>query len=176
MSNTTPLDCRQGGKGFTLLELLVVCSIIGVLSTVALGRFWGLQEEVEKVMAEQVIGALKNAARIRAAGLLSASRWDEFRRMPQGNPFEWLEEAPGNYRGELSGRGEPGNWYFDKKNGTTIYYINHGESFRPEEEEPVMRFRVVGLDSAGHPTGPHAFSWVGVRPLADYVWRGRVMR
>jgi prepilin-type N-terminal cleavage/methylation domain-containing protein len=176
MNGKSPLAHRQGGKGFTLLELLVVCAIVGILATAALGRLWDLQADVEKVMAEQVLGALKNAARIRAAGVLSASRWDEFRSMPQGNPFDWLEEPPGNYRGELKGVGEPGNWYFDKNSATTIYYIKHADAFRPREEEPVMRFRVVGLDSAGRQISQGGFSWVGVRPLADYVWRGKIVR
>jgi prepilin-type N-terminal cleavage/methylation domain-containing protein len=166
----------QLGTGFTLLELMVVCAIVGLLATAALGRFWELQDEVEKVMAEQVLGALKDAVRIRAAGLISASRWDEFRKMPHDNPFDWLDETPENYRGELKETAQSGNWYFDKKNGMTIYYIKHGESFRPLAVQPVMRFRVVGVDSAGQQTGHNAFSWVALRPHDEYVWRGKRIR
>lgn len=174
MTHKPRLHFRQEARGFTLLELMVVCALVGTLAAVALGRLWDLQADVEEVMAEQVVGALKNAARIRAVELMSAARWDEFRSMPRHNPFDWLEEQPRNYRGELPGSPEPGNWYFDRKSSVAIYYIKHGEGFSSTGVEPVMRFHVVGLDSAGRPVTQPSFSWVGVRPLAEYVWRGKM--
>ena len=176
MTGVCQRHARQRLSGFTLLELLVVCALVGVLATLALGRLWSLQQEVEEAMAEQVIGALKNGVRIRAAELINASRWEEFRDLPKRNPFDWLEEQPGNYRGELKGSVEAGNWYFDKTTGATIYYVKRADDFRSVEGSSVMRFFVVGLDSSGHSLNKPPFSWVGVRPQAEYVWQGRVLR
>ena len=163
-------------RGFTLLELLVVCALIGVLATFALGRLWSLQQVAEEAVAEQVIGALKNGLRIRSAELISASRWDEFRALPQRNPFDWLEELPENYRGELKETGVPGNWYFDKEIGAATYFVKRADDFRSTEGAPIMRFFVVGLDGSGTLIKKPPFSWLGLRAQAEYVWLGRVLR
>jgi len=166
----------QRYSGFTLLELLIVCGLVGVLATFALSRLWSLQQDVEEVMAEQVIGGLKNGVRIHAAELIAAARWDELREMPQRNPFDWLEEQPENYRGELKGRGEAGHWYYDKATGAATYYVKHADGFRSADGSAVMRFFVVGLDGSGRMLNKPPFAWVGIRPQAEYVWQGRILR
>jgi prepilin-type N-terminal cleavage/methylation domain-containing protein len=166
----------QRCSGFTLLELLIVCGVVGVLATFALGRLWSLQQDVEEIMAEQVVGALKSGVRIHAAELIGASRWDELREMPQRNPFDWLEDQPENYRGELKGRGELGNWYFDKTSGAATYFVKHADGFRSADGSAEMRFFVVGLDGSGRVLNHPPFAWVGIRPQAEYVWLGRILR
>jgi general secretion pathway protein G len=172
--------CRKlGGRsvaGFTLFELLIVCSLIGVLAALALERLWSMQQVAEEVMAEQVVSALRDGVRIRSAELISAQRWEEFRRLPQRNPFELLEELPGNYRGELKSVGEPGYWYFDRKAGAAIYVVKRASEFRSSDGSTVMRFAVVGLDGEGRSLTAPPFSWLGIRPSAEYVWLGRPVR
>lgn len=162
--------------GFTLLELSVVCAVVALLAVVAFDRFRSFQEDAEVVMAEQVLGTLKNATRIRATELISGRQWDELRRMVGGNPFDWLEEMPENYGGKLAGEGRPGRWYFDAAQGAVVYFVSHGERFESAGHSPSMRFTVVGLDSAGNPLKDGPFSWVGVHPDARYVWNGRTFK
>lgn len=176
MSTLSNLCRNVRARGFTLLELLVVCAVVALLAAFALERFRSFQEDAEVVMAEQVLGSLKNAARIRATELISARQWDDLRRMVGGNPFDWLEELPENYAGKLSGEGRPGQWYFDAARGAVVYFVRHGERFESSGVLPSMRFAVVGLDSAGHPLTDGPFSWVGVRPEARYVWNERTVK
>ena len=166
----------NGARGFTLFELLVVCALVALLAVFALERFRSVQEDAEEVMAEQVLGTLKNATRIRATELISGRRWDELRRMVGGNPFDWLEELPENYDGKLTGEGRPGRWYFDSARGAVVYFVRHAERFESSGGSPSMRFAVVGLDSVGNPLTDEPFSWVGVRPDARYVWNERAMQ
>lgn len=168
-----PIDRAQG---FTLLELSVVCAVVALLAVVAFDRFRSFQEDAEVVMAEQVLGTLKNATRIRATELISGRRWDELRRMVGGNPFDWLEELPENYGGQLAGEGRPGRWYFDAGRGAVVYFVRHGERFESADHLPSMRFAVVGLDSEGNPLTDGPFSWVGVRPEARYVWNEKSVK
>jgi general secretion pathway protein G len=167
---------RQRLAGFTLLELLVVCALVGVFAAFALDRLWAMQQVAEEAMAEQVLGALKNGVRIRSAELITANRWEEFRHLPLQNPFEWLEELPGNYRGELKGDGAAGNWYFDRKAGAVVYYVKRAGEFRAADQSLVMRFAVVGLDRSGQLRSAPPFAWVGLRSQTEYVWLGRVLR
>ncbi len=180
MSSGRAQICRRRRAGFTLFELLVVCALVGVLATLALNRLWDLQEEVERVVAEQTVGALKNALRIRAAELMTAARWDEFRKLPGSNPFAWMEEPPSNYGGELGAAsavaGTPGFWYFDRVNGALVYYVKRAAGFRAGDGSRIMRFAVVGVDAAGRPTAGPSFAWVGLRARSEYLWLGKLLR
>ena len=172
----TPISVRYDDRGFTLFELFVVCTIIGVLAVFALQRLWAMQQVAEEAMAEQVIGALKNGVRIRSAELISANRWDEFRYLPQRNPFDWQEELPGNYRGELKGEGIAGSWYFDAGQRSVVYIVKRADDFRASDGTQTLRFTVVGVDGSGQVRKDEPFSWLALRPQAEYLWLGRVLR
>ena len=94
------MACRRHGRGFTLLELLVVLSIIAVLATAGLERFWHLQEQAEHAAMEQSLLGLKFALRIQVATASAAQDPARLHRLAAGNPFDWLEERPANYAGE----------------------------------------------------------------------------
>lgn len=167
---------RYHERGFTLFELLVVITIIGVLAAFALERLWAMQQMAEEAMAEQVVGALKNGVRIRSAELISGNRWDEFRKLPEGNPFDWMEELPSNYRGELKGEGEGGNWYFDARRHSAVYFVKRADNFSASDGTRTLRFVVVGVDGSGQARKEGSFSWLVVRPQARYYWLGRELR
>lgn len=59
---------KQNVKGFTLIELVVVITIIGILSAVALPRFVDLQRDARVSKTQAMYGA------IRSAGVLAHSR------------------------------------------------------------------------------------------------------
>ena len=50
--------------GFSLIELLVVISIIGVLSAVLVANFMGMRERARDAQKIQDLGAIKNALRL----------------------------------------------------------------------------------------------------------------
>lgn len=54
----------KNNKGFSLIELLVVISIIGVLTTVLVMNFVGSRERARDAQKIQSLGSLKNALRM----------------------------------------------------------------------------------------------------------------
>lgn len=51
-------------SGFTIIELVVVITILGILSAVALPRFFGIQDEARAASAAGVAGAVAAASAI----------------------------------------------------------------------------------------------------------------
>lgn len=58
------MNKTKKNKGFSLIELLVVISIIGVLSAVLVANFMGMRERARDAQKIQDLGAIKNALRM----------------------------------------------------------------------------------------------------------------
>ncbi|MDD5432131.1 MAG: prepilin-type N-terminal cleavage/methylation domain-containing protein [Candidatus Omnitrophica bacterium] len=76
-------------KGFTLIELVMVITILGILSAVALPTFWNLQEDAKRAACRGALGGLRSGisiwyAKTAASGAASFPTGAELSSSPGG--------------------------------------------------------------------------------------------
>ncbi|MBI5889677.1 MAG: type II secretion system protein [Nitrosomonadales bacterium] len=127
----------KSSRGFTLLELIVVVSIVAILAGSLLSRIPFYQEQAEKAAMEYVAGAVQSALTIRYSALLTrgAASDKELRALASDNPMDWLAQKPHNYVGEYfdpaSRAIPPGSWYYDLKSHELVYAVDRAAYFMP---------------------------------------------
>jgi len=52
------MRCRRDVRGFTLLELMIVVAIVGLLATIAIPNFFGMQKRARTTEAKSNLGAI----------------------------------------------------------------------------------------------------------------------
>ncbi|HZX33559.1 MAG TPA: type II secretion system protein [Rhodocyclaceae bacterium] len=167
---------RRGQSGFTLLELAVVIVVVSILAGIGLERLRFYQEAAEAAVVDNGISTLKTALHIRSAELISANRWEELRRLPQRNPFDLMEEKPGNYGGAWQVGAAPGYWYFDEAAQQVVYRVSRSERFLAEDGGKDIRFAAVGRNTAGQETAQAGVAYVSLRPVGIYRWFDHLLR
>ncbi|MDD5329906.1 MAG: type II secretion system protein [Sulfuricella sp.] len=163
-----------GPTGFTLLELVVVVSIVAILAGVFLKRAQFYQEQAEKVAMEQTVGIIRSALHLQMAALITKNRMDRIPHLAEQNPMEWLAEKPKGYVGEFFdpkiGEIPRGSWYYDLRDGCLVYLVNSGSHFVPREPgRKWIRYRAaVEYESARG--GEKEFSGVIFKEVEPFQW------
>jgi prepilin-type N-terminal cleavage/methylation domain-containing protein len=123
-------------RGFTLLELIVVISVVAITATIALDRLFGYMSQAEKAAMEYNASMIKSGLWMSAASLMMAERTSDIPALAKQNPINLLAQKPANYLGEIDGRKtdslEGGNWFYDASKHQVIYVVGHRRYFMPE--------------------------------------------
>jgi general secretion pathway protein G len=166
----------QSCKGFTLLEMIVVISLVAILAGMLLQRVWFYQEQAEKVAMEQVAGALQTALVLQYGKLLTHGQESEAGTLATENPLRWLMQKPPNYSGEYYAI-QPatiaaGNWAFDLKSRELVYLPYHADYLDPGTDGHKWVRYHVRLEYEQARGSKHAQELAGVifEPVAPYQW------
>ena len=176
----TDRDPARAGAGFTLLELVIVITIISVLLVIAVSRLLALQVDAERVAMNTVVGVLRSAIGIKVAESIVRQDIGGLPSLAGSNPMDRLAELPSNYLGEKDGVDpatlEDGNWYFDTGSGTLVYLVrNKGYFTGGLQNPPRARFaiRIVYTDRNGNgvfDVGVEAIEGLRLAVLEPYAW------
>lgn len=165
-------------KGFTLIELVVVVTIVAILYTVFLNRVLFYQERAEKTAMVEIAGALQSALVMQYGRLMVRGKESEVAVLATDNPMRWLQKVPTNYAGEYydpqPGAVDPGNWMFDLKSRELIYVLNRADYFVPGKDGlKWIRYRVnLMYDPVPGIRGKGSQELVGTlfEPVEPYRW------
>ncbi len=170
---------RRFRRGFTLLELVVVITIIVVVMGIFLSRMAYYQEQAEKTAMESVVGVIQTALTLQYAQIMTRGKPSDMDMLSQDNPMDWLQRKPRNYAGEfydpLPSSVERGNWMFDLKSRELIYVPRNADYLRSTRNgRKWIRFHVVLVyESPRVPSlrnAPKELTGALVEPVEPYSW------
>jgi prepilin-type N-terminal cleavage/methylation domain-containing protein len=135
-------------RGFTLLELIVVITIIVLLMALFLDRALYYMEQAEKTAMEEVAGSIQSALTMQYGQVLTRGQPSDVAALAQDNPMNWMQKKPRNYAGEFFDPApqavEPGNWMFDLKSRDLVYVMRNANYFKPGKDgRKWIRFHVA---------------------------------
>jgi len=172
-----PAPCAS--KGFTLIELIVVITLIVVLMGIFLNRALFYQEQAEKTAMEEVAGAIQSALTMQYGQVLTRGNSSDVSALALDNPMNWLQKMPRNYSGEFYDPTPlavaPGNWMFDLKSRDLIYVLHNSDNFKPGKDgkkwirfHVVMNYEIPRLPSLQN--APRELTGLLFEPVAPYTW------
>ncbi len=144
-------------RGFSLLELAVVVSVIGVLAGALLSRVDLYQDRAEMAAMENVVGAIRSGLNMKVGHLIATGRTSEMSKLITINPMDLLAQKPANYAGEYyspqNAKISAGNWYFDRKQILLVYIARTGATFQASKSQQ-FRYRIELIRSMDDARGP----------------------
>ncbi|MFA6970343.1 MAG: prepilin-type N-terminal cleavage/methylation domain-containing protein [Gallionella sp.] len=169
----------QSSRGFTLIELVVVTTIIVVLVGVFLNRVMFYQEHAEKTAMEEVAEVIQSALTMQYGQILTRGSLSDLPALVRDNPMNWLQKKPRNYAGEFYDPTpltvESGNWVFDLKSRDLIYVVRNDNYFTPGKDgKKWIRFHTAThYESSRLPSlqaVPPVLTGVMFEPAEPYHW------
>ncbi len=133
-------------QGFTLLELVVVISIISTLLYVAIDRLLKLQVTAEQAVVDQTVGNLQSALALTIAEHIAHGNIPGLKEYVGSNPVKLLAQTPLSYHGYLTGEHAElpgGSWYYRTDTKSLIYQVANQEYFtRPDKDLAQIEFKI----------------------------------
>jgi general secretion pathway protein G len=154
---------NRPGRGFTLLEFVIVVAVTALLSTVLLHRLDGCRRAAEEAAARQTVAALRTALQVEVTRALAQGRTDTLATLAAQNPIRLLAHPPVNYLGEFAlseqGRVARNGWVFDPRDKILVYLTSERERFASGKSE-LPRFKV---ELSRNPTISLALNEIGTQ-------------
>ncbi|OGB23055.1 MAG: hypothetical protein A3I66_08535 [Burkholderiales bacterium RIFCSPLOWO2_02_FULL_57_36] len=169
---------RHRCAGFSLFELAIGITMIGLLATVLSERMLRYQEYAEKTAMEVTARNLRTGLRLRVADLMMRDRLHEIDRLLQDNPITWLETPPPNYIGERANAKQDdtvrGNWYFDNVRRELVYTPFRHRYFQPQlYGNHSIRYRIAAVPVTSG-DGTRSIEGLSLVLLSPYKWEIRL--
>jgi prepilin-type N-terminal cleavage/methylation domain-containing protein len=169
-------DRRPAQRGFTMLELVISITVIGILSAIFLERSLTYQEYGEQTAMEVSLRNMRSGLRLKVADLMTRDQMNRVGELLDQNPVHWLPPPPPNYLGELRNpdpsRLAPGNWYFDAERKEVVYVPQRRRYLKIDNPaERTLRFRVEATKrgAIGALSGERT-EGLALVPLVNYQW------
>ncbi len=166
-------------KGFTLIELIVVITLIVVLMGFFFKSALFYQEQAEKTAMENVVGVLQSELTMQYGQLLTRGKPSDVPALAQDNPMNWLQKLPQNYSGEFYDPTPlavaPGHWMFDLKTRELVYVLSIATHFKPGRDgKEWIRFHISQTYEASRLPSLHAappdLTGLLFVPVEPYSW------
>ncbi|MEX0914478.1 MAG: type II secretion system protein [Wenzhouxiangellaceae bacterium] len=146
---------QEFAEGFTLLELVIVITLVILLFLTAWNRLMPLRGDAEAAHVVSVIGTLRSALGMVASEQVMEGGLEALTELADTNPMALLQQTPDNYIGTRPGDIPPGSWYFDDDSATLRYRVRFPQYLAAAPQDPVelaWRIHVTGDDQ---PNGVH---------------------
>lgn len=170
------MNMRKAGRGFTLIELVIVISIVASLAGILFSRVLFYQEMAEKAAMQQVVSALQSALILEYGHRMSSGMGAGSGSIAYENPMDWLAQKPANYAGEFDrvkpSEIEPGSWAFDRRARELVYVPDHDENFTPDKSGVKwIRYRTrLSYESSYRNSGAKVPAGVTFTAVEPYQW------
>lgn len=178
-NNTRQVAGYRPSKGFTLIELIVVITIVVVMMGLFIDRMLFYQEQAEKAAMEGVASAIQSALVMQYGQMLTRGKPSDVGALAQDNPMSWLQKKPPNYAGEFYDPTplsvESGSWVFDLRTRDLIYVVRNANYFRPGKDgRKWIRFHVTVQQEASRlpslQDAPAELTGMLFEPVEPYSW------